>query len=65
MIKKAIREYLAEIGRKGGRKTSERKTAACRKNARRPRRAKKGGTEAPQNQEAAVEAITQPMPHNH
>ena len=34
----AIKTYLASIGRKGGKATSEAKTVACRLNASRPRK---------------------------
>lgn len=36
-VKPSVREYLAEIGRRGGSKTSPAKAAAARKNATRPR----------------------------
>ena len=34
----SVKAYLAAIGRKGGRATSEAKTVACRLNATRPRK---------------------------
>ena len=37
----AVIKYMAQIGRKGGRVTSEAKTLACRENAKRPRKKKK------------------------
>jgi hypothetical protein len=36
-VKRAVREYLAEIGARGGRKRSARKTDAARANAKKPR----------------------------
>jgi len=36
-VKRAVREYLAEIGAKGGRKRSARKTKAAQENAKKPR----------------------------
>ena len=32
-----VSKYLAKIGKKGGSVSSEKKTAACRENARKPR----------------------------
>jgi hypothetical protein len=37
----AVMQYMAKIGRKGGKATSEAKTIACRENAKRPRKRKK------------------------
>jgi hypothetical protein len=36
-MNESVKQYLAEIGRKGGSTKSEKKAAACRANARRPR----------------------------
>jgi len=36
-VKPSVRAYLADIGRKGGKAKSARKTEAARKNAKRPR----------------------------
>jgi hypothetical protein len=35
-----VREWMSQIGKKGGSKRSEAKTASCRLNARKPRRKK-------------------------
>ena len=42
----AVIKYMAQIGRKGGKITSEAKTLACRENAKRPRKRKKVVTQS-------------------
>ena len=40
-MSKELKEYFRKIGRKGGKVKSERKTNACRQNAKKPRKRKK------------------------
>jgi hypothetical protein len=43
---KELKQYFQKIGRKGGKVRSERKTNACRENAKKPRRKKKEDRQA-------------------
>ena len=40
----AVMQYMAKIGRKGGKATSEAKTIACRENAKRAAQKKEGSS---------------------